>query len=1808
MYKGDTRTRTIGVYVDNAMVTSWTSSGTTTAFESIDLGASGQAVELRGVLADSEWLSITEVEVLVDDGVHVGSGSDDDSTTDAVLASSLTPVTTLALLYDTNLAVDGGCDPNGCTASNTQSRPHAVKPALYKGDTRTRTVEVHVDGVLVTTWTSSGTTAGFEGIDLSGSSGSMIEIVGVLDDSEWLSIIETEIMAFPDDGVTPPPSDTPTATPSPASTPQPASVPPAATPSPAAAPQPVTPTGDLQPVGLLPLVVASGTSLEKSYIKDGDLSTSWTCSGDPHGDDDPYYDCNIYFNLYSYRHVKQVKIALADGTGAVDMRIAAEFNGDLAETFVTSSGSADGFETYEFDVFTDTVAVAGLFASNGQSITILEVEIVEEVQTGEVTVTSFNTPYDNGDGLWTGPTTDGFDWSSDSDEALDRTLSWSLNSYATMDAIEMQFPVGDTYKFDLELFDGGDDARQVLTGLESQDAAGWQSFDLSGYTGEYVTLISLVIKGTGSGAPGFKLLDARFMGTPIDNPSDTFYVGSTWLEDWGSTRYPDFVAEGSGDQKAIMGAICAVKKASFDGVDCVGGDDSATGTVEINFGEWFVDGNIFMKSGVFLNARYSIDDSPYTTDILVEEGAAGKTDIDAVVVMDGISGARIDDLWIRGRYDPDSDAAAVAGFGSVGLSIVGSSNITCIDTEIRYCDGDALVVRNSQNVSIDAGSYDEEYLPWTIGISRGTGIVVDSSDAVWVRRHTVYDNGVAGIHVMGSNNFTFEATIADECYGDPCVVEGEGNVGSLNGQQPIEVIIETSTDVKFQDMRVQSVNDPVMTVSSSTGVSFDNCGFSNVEFGTCVIKVLDAASEVETGGDAELSLQDTLEAVVDAGAVTSVAVEAPLYDPNLSDARGCDPAGCVGDLTRDGDLAPSSRWSCKPSLGPAGSTCSITYTLGDTLDLVGLNVAMYKGDTRTRMMDVYVDDTMIASWTSSGTTTAFENIELRATGQTVELRGVLDDSEWLSITEVEICVDDGGTTNAVPASSLTTVTTLALLYDTNLAVDGGCDPNGCTASNTQDGDMADNSRWSCAPKLGGKCSISYTFGMALDLSELRLALYKGTTRVRTVEVYADGVLVTTWTSSGTTEGFESVDISGTSGSMLEIVGVLEDSEWLSIIETEIMVFPEAGVTPPPSTTPTATPGPAPTPEPVTPSGDLQPVGLIPLVTGAGENPEQFYLKDGDLSTTWSCTGDPLGPDEEFYDCSIYFNLYSYRHVKQVKIALLDGAGAVDMRITGSQFFGDLGEKFVTSSGSADGFEAYDFDVFTKTISITGVFTSNGQTITISEVEILEEVQPGEVTVTEFNTPFDNGDGLWIGPTTDAFDWSSDSDEALDRTLSWSLNSYATIDAIEMQFPVGDTYKFDLELFDGGDDARQVLTGLESEDTDGWQSFDLTSYAGEYVTVITLVIKGTGSGAPGFKLLDARFMGTPIDNPSDTFYVGSTWLEDWGFQRYPDFVAEGSGDQKAIMGAICAVKKAYFDGVDCVGGEDTATGTVEIPFGEWFVDGNIFMKSGVFLDARYSIDDWPYTTDIVVEEGAAGKTDIDAIVVMDGISGARVDDLFIHGNYDPESGAAAVTGFGSVGVSIVGSSNITCLDTDIRYCDGDALVVRNSHEINIDAGSYDEEFVPWTIGISRGTGILVDSSDAVWVRRHTVYDNGVAGIHVTGSNNFTFEATIADECFGPDCVLEGEGNVGSLDGQQPIEVVIETSTDVKFHDMRVQSVNDPVMTVSASASVSFDNCGFSNVEPGTCVIQVLDADSEVVTGGDPELSLQDTPAGPCWVKV
>ena len=67
--------------------------------------------------------------------------------------------------------------------------------------------------------------------------------------------------------------------------------------------------------------------------------------------------------------------------------------------------------------------------------------------------------------------------------------------------------------------------------------------------------------------------------------------------------------------------------------------------------------------------------------------------------------------------------------------------------------------------------------------------------------------------------------------------------------------------------------------------------------------------------------------------------------------------------------------------------------------------------------------------------------------------------------------------------------------------------------------------------------------------------------------------------------------------------------------------------------------------------------------------------------------------------------------------------------------------------------------------------------------------------------------------------------------------------------------------------------MESVDTTEWQTFEVELDDDQTVTEVHLVMKGTGSGASGFYLLDARFMGTSVDNPTDTFYVSVSSFHD-----------------------------------------------------------------------------------------------------------------------------------------------------------------------------------------------------------------------------------------------------------------------------------------------------------------------------------------------
>lgn len=64
-------------------------------------------------------------------------------------------------------------------------------------------------------------------------------------------------------------------------------------------------------------------------------------------------------------------------------------------------------------------------------------------------------------------------------------------------------------------------------------------------------------------------------------------------------------------------------------------------------------------------------------------------------------------------------------------------------------------------------------------------------------------------------------------------------------------------------------------------------------------------------------------------------------------------------------------------------------------------------------------------------------------------------------------------------------------------------------------------------------------------------MYRGTTRKREIEVLVDGLKVATWTSSGTSDGPESINIMEASGQVVSIQAVLHAWQWISVVEVSL---------------------------------------------------------------------------------------------------------------------------------------------------------------------------------------------------------------------------------------------------------------------------------------------------------------------------------------------------------------------------------------------------------------------------------------------------------------------------------------------------------------------------------------------------------------------------------------------------------------------------------------------------------------------------------
>ena len=104
-------------------------------------------------------------------------------------------------------------------------------------------------------------------------------------------------------------------------------------------------------------------------------------------------------------------------------------------------------------------------------------------------------------------------------------------------------------------------------------------------------------------------------------------------------------------------------------------------------------------------------------------------------------------------------------------------------------------------------------------------------------------------------------------------------------------------------------------------------------------------------------------------------------------------------------------------------------------------------------------------------------------------------------------------------------------------------------ANVLDDSIEPASRWSCRPSFSviEVCELALVFDEPQDIFEIRMALWKGNQRNRTVDIWVDGSLSTSVQSSGSTQDYEAYELSATQATtiVLQEAGA-EDDVWLSV--------------------------------------------------------------------------------------------------------------------------------------------------------------------------------------------------------------------------------------------------------------------------------------------------------------------------------------------------------------------------------------------------------------------------------------------------------------------------------------------------------------------------------------------------------------------------------------------------------------------------------------------------------------------------------------
>eukprot|EP00904_Undaria_pinnatifida_P008254 jgi/Undpi1/4559/HiC_scaffold_18.g07913.m1 len=590
--------------------------------------------------------------------------------------------------------------------------------------------------------------------------------------------------------------------------------------------------------------------------------------------------------------------------------------------------------------------------------------------------------------------------------------------------------------------------------------------------------------------------------------------------------------------------------------------------------------------------------------------------------------------------------------------------------------------------------------------------------------------------------------------------------------------------------------------------------------------------------------------------------------------------------------------------------------------------------------------------------------------------------------------------------------------------------------------------------------------------------------------------------------------------------------------------------------------------------------------------DRHCMQDEDLDSRWSCGLLSLwSGSRSAYSCDLDFSLNYYRYVRQIQLVFHFG----DEQHHEFSIEAETVRGWVTvvpsaiTHGSTTDYQTFNVGVHTNLIRLVPKFQKYDQWIGIKEMIILEKRKndfvagtiPVFTTFDRFANDDDDDSKEIETPTRFEFDIPAEGDY-IKLTISSS-----NVTAVRMKFPADREFVFDIEYDGEDDDIIEEFTSAGGKRM--WETFTFaTPSIGNNEFTITAVSGPSFLNVPDYptlRVVDFQVVGEPIARDPGYFEMVSTAIGEW--QIVPDIIADGVSDQEEIMTAICETKGAAFDGTDCNGELDDSTVTVHMVGGDFFVDGPVYIKSGVTLSGSSS-ESCEVCTHMLAYEGSNnGNTEEDGIVVIDGVIDAQIKIIETGWKTDPTGGIVSGT-FGNLG-----------------------LDVRDSEELGFRYLKLD--------GTRAGGARFVDSRNisAIWFLEGSFETGNYMDLTRVDDFSFTLIPSVRglrlEDCH--NIYLMGIDDFGISDprlypsssGDQPESVVITgDSSGIVFQDLNVMAGTEPRILMESTEPLTLDNIfEYEDAVSGDCIVQVPEG-----TTGDliVQLNAEHTlsKSGNCWV--